>query len=380
MNSYKISRLHFFLTIFVLLAITACVNKNREKKDLPDRLLLKDWEPRSIYNIPKTKIEKAKYPVIDMHAHDYDTLSSVGLEERIRVMDQAGIQKTVVFTNATGARFDSLYERYSKYPDRFMVYCGIDYSGYKQEGWAKKAIKELKRNVKKGAVGVGELHDKGNGLSGAPGMHPDDPRMDPVFDAIAELGIPVNLHMTDPQWMYEPMDSTNDGLIRAWTWRIKNKDEKVGHEGLIKIFANTLEKHQNTTFVAAHLANLTNNLSKLGDLFDQYPNLYADISARFAEFSTIPRTSARFFEKYQDRIVYATDYGWEVFNNNTDYGNHTKPMEMFRTTFRVLETDDDHFYLTDLMGYKWPMYGLGLSNGALKKIYRDNAQKIIASE
>ncbi|HKJ67068.1 MAG TPA: amidohydrolase family protein, partial [bacterium] len=223
--------------------------------------------------------------------------------------------------------------------------------------------------------------DKGQGMSycptKTPGMHPDDPRMDPLFEKCAELGLPVNLHIADPMWMYEPMDSTNDGLMRAYTWRIQNQDEIVGHQGMIDILDNTLARHPNTTFVIAHLGNLTYDLSKLGELFDKHPNFYADISARFAEFSTIPRTAARFFEEYQDRIVYGTDYGWETFDNHTDYGNNTTTVEMFRMTFRVLETLDDHFYLTDLVGYKWPMYGLGLSDEALRKIYRANALEIM---
>lgn len=101
------------------------------------------------------------------------------------------------------------------------------------------------------------------------------------------------------------------------------------------------------------------------------------MSARFAEFSAVPRSAAIFFEKYQDQIVYGTDYGWETWDKNTDYGNNTTTLEMFRMTFRVLETRDDHFYMTDLVGYKWPMYGLGLSDEALQKIYRGNALKII---
>jgi predicted TIM-barrel fold metal-dependent hydrolase len=141
------------------------------------------------------------------------------------------------------------------------------------------------------------------------------------------------------------------------------------------ILANMVKRHPNTTFIASHLANCTYDLTILGGMLDKFPNLSADISARFAEFSTIPRYTAAFFEKYQDRLVYGTDYGWEVWTKDGDYGNNTSLDSMYRTTFRVLETTDEHFYLTDLVGYKWPMYGLGLSDAALRKIYHDNAVK-----
>ncbi len=180
--------------------------------------------------------------------------------------------------------------------------------------------------------------------------------------------------MSDPKWMYETMDATNDGLMRSYTWRVKNPE--FDHMKLMSTYANTLKRHPNTKFVAAHLANCTFDLTILGRMFDEFPNLYADISARFSEFSTIPRNTAAFFNKYQDRIVYGTDYGWEVWDKEGDYGNNTTLDDMYRMTFRVLETQDEHFYSTDLLGYKWPLYGLGLTDSVLKKIYRDNAIRI----
>jgi predicted TIM-barrel fold metal-dependent hydrolase len=312
-----------------------------------------------------------------MHDHD-EAKDAKGVDRLVHILDEAGIEKSVIFTNATGPRFDSIYALYSKYPDRFMVYCGFDFSAYPAEGWSRKAVEELRRCVQEGAAGVGELHDKGKGL--VEGMHPDDPRMDSLFDACVELNIPINLHIADPIWMYEPMDSVNEGLMRSWTWRIKDKEHVVDHPGLMKILANTLQRHPKNNFVIAHLANCEYDLSILGKLFDTYPGFHADISARFAEFSTIPRTAAKFFKKYQDRLVYGTDYIWETWDTTGDYGNHTSTQQMFAMTFRVLETEDEHFYLTDLLGYKWPMYGLGLDDTTLKKIYRDNALNIIGNK
>lgn len=378
---------HFFLMVLTGAILAACNSNKAVPNEGPEQLLLKDWQPESVYRVPVTKIEKAKYPVIDLHAHDY-SLTREEVAKRVQIMDEVGVDKSVVFTNATGEKFDSIYALYSGYPDRFLVYCGFDFSDYPREGWTEKAIKELRRCVAVGAAGIGEIHDKGSGL--VEGLHPDDPAMDPLFDACAKLQLPINLHIIDPIWMYLPMDSTNDGLMRAWTWKIEDTSKIVGYYGLIKILDNTLKRHPNNKFVIAHLGNLTFDLSRLGELFDKYSNFHADISARFSEFSTIPRHTARFFEKYQDRIVYGTDYGWEIWvsDKNTPRGTR-KPgfnsygqkepdlAEMFKMTFRVLETDDDHFYMTNLLEYKWPLYGLGLSDQALKKIYNTNAAEII---
>lgn len=373
------------LLVIIACAAVGCQQQTAPKEEqLVDRLLLRDWMPKSAYEVPKHEKEKSRFPSIDVHTHSYtDTKSEV--DKRVNIMDRAGVEKSIILTGATGARFDSLYSLYSEYPDRFDVYCGIDYTGYQEEGWSMEAVKELKRLVEVGCEGIGELGDKGNGLvyshpTEAVGMHPDDPRMDPIFEAAGEMGLPVNIHVADPIWMYEPMDSTNEGLVRSYTWRIKNKEERLNHNELIESLENTVRDHPNTTFIAAHLANLTYDIEDVGGLIKKYDNLYIDIGARFAELSTIPRASADFIREHQEKILYGTDYGWETFDNGTEYGNNTTTLEMYRATFRILETRDDHFYLTDLMGYKWPMYGINLSDNVLRKVYRENALRVMEGE
>jgi len=195
-------------------------------------------------------------------------------------------------------------------------------------------------------------------------MHLDDPRMDALLEKCGELNLPINIHVADPIWMYEKMDETNDGLMNAYKWRLDNQPDIVGHSGMIDILENAVKRHPNTTFVACHFANCSHDLNKLGELFDKYPNLYADNSARYAETAPIPRFVTKFYQKYQDRIVYGTDMGF------------TK--DMYRTTFRILESLDEHFYDFDRFSYHWSLNGFGLNDEILKKVYRDNALKIIS--
>lgn len=337
-----------------------------EPKADPEKLLLKDFHPQSVYQIPQTTVAKAKYPVIDMHAHVY-ARTPEQVANWVRMMDEAGVQKAIVMTMATGREFDKIHALYAKYPDRFEVWCGFDYTGYDKEGFGPAAVKELERCYKVGARGVGELGDKGKGLfyckPPAWGMHLDDPRMDPLLEKCAELKLPVNIHVADPYWMYLPMDAKNDGLMNAYTWRLDNQPGIVGHSGMIDILDRAVARHPKTTFIACHFANCCYDLNRLGRMLDKYPNLYADISARYAETAAIPRTTARFYEKYQDRLLYGTDMGASV--------------ETYRFTFRVLESADEHFYAWNLSSYHWPLYGLALSDPVLEKVYRANALKIL---
>lgn len=335
--------------------------------DSPDTILLKDYRPHSLYKVPVTEVAKARFPIIDMHSHPYaETPEQVA--DWVKNMDEVGVEKTIILTMRTGAEFENVYSRYSKYPDRFELWCGLDLAAYDKPGFGAAAIKELERCHRLGARGVGELHDKGRGLASGEsktvGMHPDDARMDPVFQKCGELGMPISLHVADPIWMYQKMDKTNDGLMNAYEWRLDNQPDIVGLSGMIDILEHTVARHPHTTFVACHFANLDYDLARLGEVLGRHPNLYADISARYAETAPIPRFASAFYAKHSDRLVYGTDMGFDV--------------PMYRITFRILETHDEHFYEIDQFDYHWALNGFGLSDSILKSIYRENAVKLLA--
>jgi len=351
--------------VVLMLAWTA-ISVSAQEKPAPETLLLKDYRPQSVYKVPETAVPKARVPAIDMHAHVYaDTPQRIA--GWVRMMDETGVQKAVVLTGDTGKEFDKTYALYAEYPDRFELWCGFDCTGYDKPGFGPAAVKELERCYKVGARGVGELGDKGKGLFyGRPpawGMHLDDPRMDPLLEKCAELKMPVNIHVGDPYWMYLPMDAKNDGLMNAYQWRLDNQPGIVDLEGMVQILGRAAARHPKTIFVACHFANCCYNLTRLGELFDKYPNLYADISARFAETAAIPRFAGQFYKKYQDRLVYGTDMDCSVAT--------------YRLTFRILESADEHFYAWDHFSYHWPLYGLALDRGILEKVYRANALKIL---
>ena len=335
----------------------------------PENILLKDYRPRSIYKVPVTTINKAKYQAIDAHSHDY-AKTEQDVKSWISTMDQAGIGKSIILSMATGQKFDSIYHKYSKYGGRFDIWCGIDFTNHQDKGWVERAIKELERCKKLGAKGVGELIDKGMGFGYAggkePGIHIDDPRMKQILARCAALKLPVNVHVAEPLWMYEKMDSTNDGLMNAYSWKIDLSRESIlNHQQLIQTLSNAVRDNPQTTFIACHFANCEYNLEILGKLFDQYSNLYADIGARFGETTPIPRYMLSFYKRYQDRLLYGTDMGTSL--------------SMYKVTFRILESNDEHFYETDLFNYHWPCNGFGLPDEVLEKVYFKNMNKIISA-
>lgn len=353
---------------------------------LPDQLLLKDFRPKSIYRIPVSNIIKAKFPIVDTHFHAR-AKTSEDVDALVKTMDRVGVERTVVFAG-TGEAFDRYHGLYSKYPSRFDVWCGLNMAGVDQPGFGPATIRELERCRRTGAAGVGEITDKGMGiggrLSGSPnwqgtrppggggtgpqpgppvrGLHPDEPPMDPIWQRCSELGMPVILHMSDPYWSYLPQDRFNDGLMNGFSWRLDNKPGILGHEGLLESLDNVLKRHPKTVFICCHMANLDYDLTRLGRMFDRHPNMYADIAARFAELAPIPRFASQFLTKYAHRVTYGTDMPYT--------------QEMFTTTFRILESKDEHFYAQDVyfnFNYHRPLHGFGLPDEALRKIYRNTA-------
>jgi len=356
------------------------------EKVLPDQLLLKDYRPKSVFKIPASEIKKAKYPIVDVH-HHARAKTPEDVDAQVKIMDAVGVEKTVAFSGF-GSSFDAAYRLYSRYPERFAIWCGLNMADVDQPGFGPATVRELERCRKVGAAGVGEVTDKGMGIGGAfggppnwqgtrpaggggsgprggparTGLHPDDPRMDPIWQKCADLGMPVNLHMSDPYWSYLPQDRHNDGLMNGFSWRLDDKPGILGHDGLIQSLEATVKRHPKTVFIACHLANLDYDLTRLGHMFDRYPNLYADISARFAETAAIPRFASQFLRKYAHRVTYGTDMPYT--------------QRIFSTTFRVMESLDEHFYENDLFfnfNYHWPLHGFGLPDDTLRKIYRETA-------
>jgi predicted TIM-barrel fold metal-dependent hydrolase len=360
------------------LVITACLLDGAERTALEEAngILLKDYRPVSIHQVPRTTVTRARHPAIDVHTHDY-AKTPEEVDRWVAAMDGANIRRSIVLTFATGDDFAALVERYGRHPTRFELWCSFDFAGCDQPGWSARAVAELERCQRLGARGVGELIDKGMGfrplatratvaalIGDTLGPHLDDPRLKPLLERCADLRMPVNVHVAEDAWMYLPPDASNDGLMNAAKWKVDlTRPGIAGHEQLITTLAEAVRDNPRTTFIACHLANCCADLARLGRLLDEHPNLYADISARYGEIAPIPRTAGAFIEKYRTRLLFGTDYNFS--------GN------FYPVAFRILESADEHFY-DERIRYHWALHGLALSDETLRALYHGNAERILA--
>lgn len=336
-----------------------------------DTVLLKDFAPRSSVVAQETFIPKASYPVIDVHVHSYYPEQEEGkdvkeaLADWVKTQEEVGIKKSVVMTGATGEEFDKLVEIYLKpYPEQFQLYCGILGTDIDKPDYAQRAVAELERCYKKGARGVGEISDKGFGVTRDRELNPDerlhhtDIRLEPFWNKCADLNLPVNIHIADHPSSWQPPDVFQE---RTPIFQQFNQSDEDGlpYDQLLDNLPLLLEKHPRTTFIACHLANLGNDLQRLGSLLDRFPNLYLDISARDYEVGRQPRAAAKFLATYSTRVLFGTDSGM-------DKG-------MYQSWWRLLESDDE--YMVGRIW--WRYYGLDLAAPVLENLYHDNAIKIM---
>ena len=328
-----------------------------------DAIALKDYAPKPSLIVTETSVPKARYPVIDVHAH-INARTPGEVRGWVQTMDETGIEMTVILTGATGEEFDRLADLYLKpYPTRFQLYCGIDTRDIDKPDYPQRAAAELERCYRRGARGTGELTDKGTGFGrGSPPrerrLHPDDPRLDAFWEKCAELKIPANIHVADHPSCWKPLDVYQERTPDYQHFNLYGKDVSSWEE-LIAMRDRTLAKHPRTRFIACHLGNQGHDLTSLAATLDRYLNLYVDISARDYEVGRAPRTAAKFLSRYRNRVLFGTDMGREKL--------------MYQAWWRLLESGDE--FMPGRVW--WRYYGLELPAPVLESLYRGNASQVL---
>jgi predicted TIM-barrel fold metal-dependent hydrolase len=328
-------------------------------------LPLSDFRPKSMLRTPEHLVERPKFPAVDYHNH----LDSMEPSDVLRVMDACGIERIVNITMRTGGEAMRMIEKFhAADPDRFATIGWMNWTGVGEPGFVERACDELERLVERGAVGIKFWKDLGLTVREPHGLlvRIDDERLAPIFDKAAEMGIPVMFHTADPDAFFLPIDETNERyeeLAAHPDWSFYgshySKEELLGQRDCV--FA----RHPKTTFVGAHVAGSSENLARAAHVLDSFPNVYVDISARASELGRQPFRAREFFLHYADRILFGTDLLPEE--------------SMYRLYFRFLETADEYFEYPSHASRqgRWNIYGLSLPDDVLRKVYRENALRLM---
>jgi hypothetical protein len=327
-----------------------------------------DYRPKSTLVTPQHPVPRAKFPAIDVHGHPGNLTTADAIQRVVAEMDRLNLGVMVVAENVSGPRLTQTLQALSTSPhrDRFRVMAGVDFRNV-GPGWADKAVARLDADMKAGAVGVGEI-SKAFGLNitkpDGSRLKVDDPALDPLWEAFARLDVPVFMHTAEPQEFFQPLDYTNERWLELALFpsRRNNQPGHVRFEELMTERNHVFRKHPKTRFIAAHFGWHANDLARAAKLLDDFPNVSVECGAILYDLGRQPRGAHDFFVKYQDRIM----FGKDAFQP-----------EEYPYYWRVFETTDEYFdYYRDYHAF-WKLYGMGLPDPVLKKLYADNARRVI---
>ena len=360
------------------------------------KLDLADFQPKSMLHVPETKVPRSRHPVIDIHTHlsiRAKSVNGVGIGEKMEflatpesllpVMDRKNIRIMVNLTGGSGKGLTEAVEKFQQsHPDRFLTFTEPAWERANQEGYGKFQAEEIVRAHGAGARGVKVLKTLGlylrENISEGPLLKIDDARFDSMWETCGSLGIPVAIHVSDPEAFFLPTDRTNERfeeLNNHPDWSFHGHDFPSNAE-LLEARNRVMSRHPKTQFIVLHVGNNAENLPYVGECMDRFPNMTVELGARVGELGRQPRTSRKFFDKYQDRIIFGTD----AVPNGTDTPQQIFGDELYEIYFRFLETEDEYFDYAPApippQG-RWRIYGIGLPDGILKKVYYQNAARLL---
>ncbi len=357
-------------------------------------LSLADYEPKSMLQVPVTQVDRARFPVIDIHTHiSVSAKSKDGValvperqylgapEELLAIMDRKNIRSMVNLTGGYAAGLAQAVEKYDQaFRDRFYTFAEPSYSLFLKPDYPKLQAQAIEQAHRDGARGLKILKTLGlylrENLTSGRLVKIDDPRFDPMWDTCGQLNMPVAIHVSDPVAFFTPTDRFNERyeeLSNHPDWSFHGPEFPSNAE-LIEARNRVFARHPKTRFIALHVGNFSENLANVSENLDRFSNMHVDIAARIGELGRQPRTARAFFDKHQDRILFGTDatphgdeFPQQVFND-----------KLYEIYYRFLETDDEYFDYapakTPPQG-RWQIYGIHLPDSILRKVYNGNAAR-----
>lgn len=356
-----------FLHFHALLLLIPALAMTQPREPLDIHMDFEAYDPPSTLVVPENPRVRAKFPFIDVHSHHW-SMADGDLSTLARQMDSLNMS---IIVNLSGRNSEILRNMTQNvdsqgYTPRMVVFTNINFQTIDEIDWVEQTLKQIDYDVANGSRGLKIYKSQGMSNKDSQGnrIPLTHPKLDPIWKKCGELGPPVLIHAADPFQFWQPLDSLNERWLELKTRpeRKREANDPAPWETIVGEQHDVFRKHPNTTFIAAHFSWYANDLAKLGQLLDELPNMNVETGAIIAELGRQPRAAKQFFEKYQDRIL---------------FGKDAYVPEEYHTYFRVLETEDEYFPYYKRYHAFWRMYGIGLPDDVLKKIYYKNALTLL---
>src|SRR5213082_4056999 len=296
MNSRRTITFFFVILVDIFAALMvwprAAMTRQDQTRQNQQTPTIDEYQPKSTLVTKEHKIERAKFPFIDIHSHHWNPTPEE-VDRLVKEMDTINLRVMVNLSGGTGEQLkNTVAMMKGRYPDRFVVFANMSYDDLNTPGFGKRVTARLEQDVKNGAQGLKIFKNFGMDLKYANGerVHADDPIFDPLFEKCAELKIPVLIHIAEPSAFFDPWDYKNERWeeLNEFPQRARPPLKYPSFETLMTERDHLFAKHPKTNFIAAHLGFHGNDLERLGKLFDRYANVYVDIAAVLAELVRQP--------------------------------------------------------------------------------------------
>lgn len=267
-----------------------------------------------------------------------------------------------------------------KNPGHFAYIASFRIQDVEEPDWLNQTIARLEDAFERGAVGVKVWKNIGMEYKDANGdfVMIDDPRLDPVFNFIAQKNKTLLGHLGEPRncWLpVEQMTVSNDQeyFSQHPEYHMYLHPEYPSYQKQIEARDHMLEKHPDMRFVGAHLASLEWSVDEIAARLDRFPNLAVDLAERISHLqyqAVNDHDKVRdFFIKYQDRILYATDI--IVDDSISPEAMEAKAYAIWINHWRFFVSDE----LMEAPEVSGKFRALQLPKGVVDKVYTTNIKK-----
>ena len=329
-----------------------------------------------------------KMPKIDAHAH-IGGMSPGHLRAFLAFLEKYNLRWLNISVGGMdwgrlSRQIGSAQALHAAHPERIAWATSFTVTNWGQADWAKAANATIDDGFAGGAVAVKIWKDVGMVLKDPGGKYvmADDPRLDPVFGAMAKNGRTLVAHLGEPRNCWLPVDQmTVDGDRRYFAEHPEYHGllhpEIPNYEAQVAARDRMLERHPTLRVVGCHLGSLEYDVDELAKRLDKYPNLAVDLSARIVHLQIQPRDKVRaFLVKYQDRLLYGTDVQFGR-GSGAESADPAKALARLAATYESdatwFATDQELALENVRAGFK--SRGVALPEPVLRKLYYENARK-----
>src|SRR5258708_20882679 len=166
------------------------------------------YQPKSTLVTKEHKIERAKFPFVDIHSHHWNPTPEE-VDRLVKEMDTINLRVMVNLSGGTGEELKkTVAVMKGRDPDPFVVFANMNYDDLNTPGFGKRVAARLEEDVKNGAQGLKIFKNFGMDLKygGGERVQVDGPEVDGGVEEGPELEIPRLIPLPAPSAVFRPWD------------------------------------------------------------------------------------------------------------------------------------------------------------------------------